>query len=377
MYCTRCGNGIPENSNVCPYCGHRQMGRVVDSRYQYRTTVNNIFSALIYEKTRGAIMEFVLWCIVCVDVLLSLIASIMSNGDITWILLMIFSIGLAVIMAFRLKPIAMLYGAVAFLLIINTVHFVSFYNLSKIYDSYYTYDYFAVNVILFVLEILIAIGTVICAFIQFFSPIRLGNAVTTLVVTNMSVAMLRQIMMYAVPYIGTDAVYINELARSTLNYRSYWFGTVCLWIVLITITLLYIFFFWGDIDSRKEKIPSALNGIVNTNVEQNSRRIQKQVSVGLRGITGVYAGQTILLEGRTITIGSNKQMMLVIPSPYVSGQHCAIRFNSQNGYYEIFDNSKNGVRLKSGAILPKGVYTPVRRGQVISIGNDDQQFILL
>lgn len=70
--------------------------------------INNIFTALAREKTPGAIMEFVLWCAVCFVVLMSLIALAVGNGHVVWILMMLFSVGLAVLMAFRLKAIAML-----------------------------------------------------------------------------------------------------------------------------------------------------------------------------------------------------------------------------------------------------------------------------
>ncbi len=374
MYCTKCGKPLPQGSNVCSYCGAVQKGAGNGMQYQSRGAVDNIFSALAYGKTPGVIMEFVLWCIVCADVLLSLIASILANGNITWILLMVFSIGLAVILAFRLKPIAMLYGAGTFFLICNIVHFVSFYNKSMdcLYEDYdYMYSYFAFTIVLFVLEMLVVIGVITCAFIQFFSKIRLGNALTILVAVNLGLAVFRQIMMYAVPFSGTSSgLNLNAVVRTRLNTDSYWFGTICLWIILIVMTLLYIFFFWGAIDSRNEKILKSMN--VAASAGGN-----RQGNIGLRGIRGIYAGQTILLGAKPITIGSGRQMMLVIASPYVSEQHCAIRFNSQNGCYEIYDNSKNGVRLKSGRGLQKGVYNLVRRGEVISIGSDEQQFILL
>lgn len=373
MYCTKCGKPLPQGSNVCGYCGFRQNGGGNELRNQNKGAVDNIFSALVHEKTPGAIMEFVLWCIVCADVLFSLIASILGKGNITWILLMVFLIGLAVILAFRLKPIAMLYGVGTFFIIDNLVHFFVFYNMGV--DS----DGFILNTILFVLEMLVAIGAITCAFIQFFSKIRLGSALTILVAVNLGITMLRQIMMYAVPYIEKEndivsADFVNQVVRDRFNGGSYWFGTICLWIILIVILLLHIFFFWGPIDSRKEKILKSLNVAVNAD---GGHPVSGNANIGIQGIRGMYAGQTIPLGGKPITIGSNRQMMLVITSPYVSEQHCAIRFNSQNGCYEIFDNSQNGVRLKSGKTLPKGAYTPVRRGEVISIGSDEQQFVLL
>lgn len=368
MYCTKCGKPLPQGSNVCGYCGFRQNGGGNELQHQNKGAVDNIFSALVHEKTPGAIMEFVLWCIVCADVLFSLIASILGKGNITWILLMVFLIGLAVILAFRLKPIAMLYGVGTFFIIDNLVHFFVFYNMGVNSHG------FIFNTILFVLEMLVAIGAITCAFVQFFSKIQLGSALTILVAVNLGIVMLRQIMMYALPYVGEEKSWVNEIVRERLNEGSYWFGTISLWIILIVMLLLHIFFFWGPIDSRKEKILKSLNTAANAD---GGHPVSGNAQIGIRGIRGMYAGHTILLGGKPITIGSNRQMMLVITSPYVSAQHCAIRFNGQKGCYEIFDNSKNGVLLNSVVRLPKGVYTPVRRGEVISIGSEEQQFVLL
>ena len=56
--------------------------------------VDNIFSSLMYKKTTGAVLEFVLWCGVCFAALMAMAAFALGKGNVTWILLMLFSIGL-------------------------------------------------------------------------------------------------------------------------------------------------------------------------------------------------------------------------------------------------------------------------------------------
>ena len=341
-----------------------------------QTRIDNIFSALVHEKTSGAIMEFVLWCTTCLMALLSLIVLIIGHGRVAWIFMMIFAIGLAVITAFRLKPIAMLYSVIAFNLIVSVLHFVNFQKI-KNHDSDwgYAYSYNVFNVVWFVLEMIIVVGIIVCAFIHFFSTINLGNVMTILVCVDTGFVITLNIVMYAAPYTGDYAWFMNDLERGTMNSDSYWFGTIVLWILLTEVLLYYTLFFWGSIDSRKGKIIPSLN---QQGGGSRPQRVNAGASnVGIRGVSGVCLGQVYYLQGRTVTIGSDPRMMVVVQAPNVSRQHCAVRFNYQTGLYEIFDNSTNGVFLGSGAVLQKGVYNSVRRGEVIAIGNKEQRFVLL
>ena len=350
--------------------------------YDYQPTrrIDNIFSALVHERTPGAVMEFVLWCTTCLMVLLSLIVLIIGHGRISWIFMMIFAIGLGVISAFRLKPIALLYSVISFNLIVCILHFVNFFQRGSNHGSDWGYDftYSVFNVVLFVIEIILVVTIVVLAFIHFFSTINLGNVMTILVCVDTGVTVILNILMYAVPYTGDYAEYMNDVGRDNMNYYSYWFGTVVLWMLLIEVLLYYVLFFWGAIDNRKGKIIPSLNqaGSQGGFYGSGPSRV-KSVNVGIRGVSGVCAGQIYYLQGRTVTIGSDPRMMVVVQAPNVSRQHCAIRFNYQTGLYEIFDNSTNGVFLSSGGVLQKGVYNSVRRGDVIAIGNKEQRFALL
>lgn len=376
MFCRNCGKEIPNGSNVCSYCGkpinnnnigiNGYSGQMGYGMLSVHKKIDNIFSALMYERTTGVIIEFSLWCTVCFVALLSLIAAIMGAGNITWIMLMLFSIGMGELMAFRLKPIAMLYAVSVFHLITFIIHFACF---AKTGSSIFYADasYSALNIVLFILLLLLALAIVICGFIHFFSRFHLGNVLTIMVLTDSSLILILQILMYAVSHFGEDANELNEWLRGYMNYRGYWVGTITFWVMITVVALLYSFFFWGCIDSRKGKIINLSSPVLR----------QVDVAPGIRGISGEYLGQVIFLQGRTITIGSAQGMTVLIQDSHVSGRHCAIRFNPATGFYEIFDDSTNGVFLNTGMRLQKGVFNSVQRGSVIWIGSNAQQFQLL
>ena len=88
--------------------------------------MDNIFTALVRRRTTGVVMEFVLWCIVCFAALLSLIALAMGAGNFVWILLLLTAAGLGVIMAFRLREVALLYSVCVFNAILFLIHYLVF-----------------------------------------------------------------------------------------------------------------------------------------------------------------------------------------------------------------------------------------------------------
>ena len=335
-----------------------------------RPKIDNIFSALIYEKTPGAIMEFSLWCAVCVVVLMALIAAITGGGNVAWIFLMLFSAGMAVLMAFRLKPIVLLYGAGTMNLLMFVIVIVCFTFWSKD-TSMIKYNIF--NTLLIIALVILGIVLTVFAFIQFFTRNDFSSVLTILVIVHSSLTMFLNILMYACPFTGEYASDANSYARTTLNGRGYWIGILGYWMMLIVVGLYYGFFFWGCIDSRKAKI-------VNVYGAAAQQRPQQMPNTGfvpaIRGISGTYAGQMIQLQGSEVTIGS-QQCHLVIHDPYVSARHCAVRFNTATGYYEVIDYSKNGVYLNNGNRLQPGVYNSLQRGSVIWLGSQNQQFQLM
>lgn len=363
MYCGKCGKSIADYSVSCPYCG-QMVDQGVGGGYSMvsmqKTKIDNIFSALIYEKTPGVIMEFSIWCTVCLVVLLALIASILGHGNVAWIMLMLFAIGMGVLLAFRLKAIAMLYASVLFQFVLSLIHFIRFAKTT------YNLSISGLNISLFILALMVAVGLIVCSCIQFFSKYNLGSACTILVLADTSMWVMLHVCMYMVPFLGDNAFIVNDVVRTVLNSDAYWLGTVSLWVIYAIDNMLYLSLFWLSIDKGKKKILPSLEGA-------------GAMAPAIRCLNGTYPGQTFYLQGKTFLIGSQPGMNLVLQDKYVSHKHCAIRFNAGTGFYEIYDNSSNGVYLlgAGGHPLQKGTYNSVKRGSVICIGSKAQRFQLL
>lgn len=323
--------------------------------------IDNIFTALARKRTPGVILEFVLWCVVCFTTLMSLIALAMGEGHVTWILLLLFSAGMAVLMAFRLKAVVMLYGAGVFYLLTFLLHFLL---LSIGFSCGISRS--PLNLVLFLLILLLSLAVVVCAFVQFFSRYHLGTLLTVLTLCDTAAIVLLNILMYAADYLGDEYSDVNGGHRAWMNARGYWIGTAAFWLLLAVTAVYYAAFFWGPIDQEKGKLSTGGKGSV-----------KNQLPPGMQGICGANVGRVIYLQGKTMTIGSAEGVDVRISDPYVSQIHCAVRFNPYSGCYEVFDQSTNGVRLSNGIKLQKGVYHSVRRGDVVCIGSMEQQFRLL
>lgn len=320
--------------------------------------MNNIFTALTREKTVGAILEFVLWCVTCCVALMSLIALAMGDGQVTWILLMLFSIGMAVLMVFRLREITMLYSVCAFCFLTFLVHYLTFS------FGYEEGSRSPLNLILFILLLLLGGAVVACAFVQFFSRINLGTVLTILVLCDCGAMVFLHILLYALNYMGDS--YTNGWHKMWMNAKGYWVGTVSFWAMLAVVGVFYACYFWGPIDSRKGKIiGSGTNGV------------QRGAAPAIQGVKGMYAGYVSYLQGGTATIGSGAGVTISISDAFVSEMHCSVRFNVSTGFYEVLDQSMNGVFLQDGTPLQKNVYNSLCRGSVICIGSVGQQFKLV
>lgn len=373
MFCGNCGKQIADYSQSCPYCGNvirtggggmagngMQSGQY-GSMGGLKKPIDNIFSAFMNERTPGVIMEFSLWCGVCLVAIMSLVAAILSSTKAVWIMLMLFALCLGLMMAFRLKRVSMLCSVIFFQLIIAVIHFGSFA------IGYSSIPFSWINILLFICGLLGAIATVVCSSIQFFSRNDLGFVPVIIVVSVSAVLLLLEILLYAAPCVGTDASYANDFLRMELNSRGYWLGTVTLWIMYLINSLYYWFYFKGMIENTANL----------GNLVQNYGIAGTSAAAAIRCVKGIYAGQTFYLQGQTFTIGSQSGVNLLIQDPYVSRQHCAIRFNKGTGFYEVYDNSSNGVFLLNGGPLQKGVYHSVCSGSIICIGSAAQQFQLM
>lgn len=366
--CLRCGYSMASGESRCIRCG---------AEYKFSDgggKSGNIFSALAGNRTSGVIMEFALWCVICVIILMSLIAAIVGQGNVTWIFMMLFSVGLGVLMAFRLKAIAMLYSICTFNFLLPIVHYACFAKPISDFGmlGYYNYayssaEYSPLNITLFVIALILSIILVMLGFIFHFTRARLENTMTILVIVDCGVTIFLQIFMYACPSLGTYVGEIyNECVRSFANYNGYWMGTITFWFALIVVMMLYIFFFWGSIDSSVKRI----RDMFTPGYPDSESRV-------LKGICGTYAGYEIPLNGREILVGSGDKVQIKVADPHVSRVHCSIRYNRISGLYEIKDMSLNGVYLTTGFRLKKDSYSQVNRGSIICIGSQSQQFRLM
>ena len=333
--------------------------------------VDNIFSSLMYKKTTGAVLEFVLWCGVCFAALMAMAAFALGKGNVTWILLMLFSIGLGVLMAFCQRGIAIIYSICAFCVINLLVHFSVFVN--GYYGGKYSSPW---NILLLTLALLLGIAAAACASIQFFSKLQLGRVTAVLALCESALIMFLQVLIYAVGFLG-DYSGENMFHRRWLDERGYWIGTLGYWILLAVACVYLCAIFWGPLEKAKSKLPGQAVPVRAVQAGGGVRGGQAAFHPGLQGLQGIYAGRAFYLQGRELMMGSGEGVDIVIRDVYVSRIHCAVRFQASMGYYEILDQSKNGVFFANGTPLPKGVYSPVQRGSVICIGSGGQQFKLL
>lgn len=374
MFCSNCGNTIPGGSRACPYCGKPVAGiGMGGGAYQRQHgRINNIFTALMQERTPGAVWEFALWCTVCVCVLLSMIAVFTVNswmGEITafcrlvWLFVMLFEIGTGVLMAFRLKPI-MLYTSSQAIQMIMTIFLYALYAFIYIEVR----DEVPVGMILtFVFLLLASLGLTVCSSIHFFTKIDLGkvSAILDVVVAGLTLifAMVLGVSMSAID---------SRVAGDT----GFGLGITSLVLMNAVLAVFYMLFFFGCIDNSRDKIIRWGGRTGNPQVNHMA------FTPGLQCIRGQHQGQIMYLQGHDLTFGSQPgEVAVVIPGQYISRRHCAVRYDHGAGMYGILDVSTNGVYLTnpdgSTQRIPSGQYISCRRGSVISLGSMEQQFRLL
>ncbi|MCI8963657.1 MAG: FHA domain-containing protein [Eubacterium sp.] len=392
MICNYCGNNIPDGSAVCPYCQKPAGGMGYPGSPQYQSVrTGNIFSALVYEKTPGVIWEFSLWCVVCVCVLLSLVATVSVSSWMSgenyfrfiWLYLMTSEIMIGFFMAVRKKPEAMsaTAGAVQFLMPV-----ILFAAYGRAFDQIKG-SIPVVMILLFVLVLLAALGLLVCSFIQFHSSAYMGNVVAIL-----DAAVTGANLLFIIG-IGASSDYISGWVISKSGFGPGAVSLVCFTIVMAVYSML---FFFGCIDSSIDKITSGIklftaggSGQGKTNKGnsggENFSGGAGQIpgfEPGVQCIRGQYQGQVMYLKGQELTFGSQAGAAdIVIVNPYISHRHCSIRYNLHLGMYEILDISTNGVYIVAPNVgmnrIPAGQYIPCHRGSVVSLGGMEQQFRLL
>lgn len=329
--------------------------------------MDNIFSALIHRRNANVIREFVLWCILCFEILLFMITAIIAGSKVTWVMLLIFTIWLAALMAFRLTAIALLYSVGVFHLITLTVHYICYRPGNSV-----------LSLLLFILLVLLALAALICSFVHNFSRYNLDKVVMVLVIADSVFIMILQIVLYVARLSGYGI--LTSWLGFGVNFRGYWLGAISFWLLLVLIDLYYVFFVMGLIDNRWRKIIKKPGNLGNSRNSGNYGNYG--VPAGVQGISGECAGQMFYLKNGDLIMGCDRSAgaIVVIPDAHVSRWHCAIRYHpgrGGNGFYEIFDRSTNGVYLNTGGRLPQNVWNRLQRGTVICIGGMRQQFRLL
>ncbi len=377
MVCNNCGNAIPNGSQVCPYC-RKPVGNMGGLAYQGQPArIDNIFSALVHERSAGAIWEFALWCTVCVCVILSMAAAIVVSSRMEeytvyfrmiCLGLMFLEIGSGVLMAFRIKPVMMLVSAGAVQFFIPVIMFVSYAAMYDEIDDKVP----AAMIVLFMLVMLAAIGLVSCACVHFFSRIELGK------ITAILDVVVAGLMLFFVIGIGASSSFQSGWAVSKSGFGA---GVTSLIGCNAVLAVYYMLFFFGCIDRGKQKIAGGGVGSFSGG-GYGPPGGGAAFTPGVQWIRGQYQGQVMYLKGHEMIFGSQAGAAgVVIVSPYISHRHCSVRYNVQTGMYEILDLSTNGV-YAAGANggtnrIPPGNYVPCPRGSIISLGSMEQQFRLL
>ena len=420
-FCTSCGTQLQDGAQVCPNCGQRVVGvnpnpmgggqpvmggqpgmngqpgmGVQPGMYaRTRSRIDNIFSSLVYDKTTGSIMEFSLWCSVCLGVLLLFLATILTGDKevlsrytdgfrLLWLFTMLFSIGLGVTMVFRkLKPI-MLFGAE---IVLQLIMFITYYatvmgrfsDLPRMMDRRkIEVEGTGIIIAFFVITLLVVIGIIACSSIHFFSQINLGKVTAILSMVYSGLLFVLMVLLYFCPYIEYDVEKYRLFARVRdydipsgwgFTGSCFWLGSIAFLLISAAITVYTVLFFVGVIDNRKNKIYVFSGG---SSVGANPQRMP-----AIQCVQGSYPGQVFNLQNVEFSMGSQQGVNLVIPDTHVSRTHCTVRFNFSNGMYEVRDLSTNGVYLLNGVRLQKGVYTPLQRGTIFCLGSVNQQFRLL
>ena len=399
-FCTSCGNQLQDNAQVCPKCGQRVVGLnqgagfmkgpmndgpvIMDGPVgmyaRTKSKIDNIFSALIYDKTTGSMMEFSLWCSVCLGVLLLFLATILTGDKdinsrytdgfrLLWLFTMLLSCGLGAAMVFRkIKPI-MLFGAQIGLQFIMLIPY--YCTMAGRIDDCGA-DVPGLVIAVFILQMLTVLGIITCSSIHFFTNMNLGKIISILSIVYSGLLFVLIFFTYFLPYVetyGNRKKYLYQ-GRDWLNGWSascFWLGSIAFLIISAAITIYTVLFFKGVIDNRKNKIYVLSSGA----------GMSSQVMPAIQCMTGNYPGQVFYLQNMEFSIGSQQGVNLVISDPHVSRTHCTIRFNTAAGMYEVRDLSTNGVYMLNGFRLQKGVYTPLQRGTVLCFGSVNQQYKLL
>lgn len=109
-----------------------------------------------------------------------------------------------------------------------------------------------------------------------------------------------------------------------------------------------------------------------------ARKPEEPVLATVMGLRGPCRGEVYEIRGTQLYIMGRdpKFASIVIRDANISRRHCAIKFNQQTDTFSVIDYSINGVFDASGNRITPNVYTEFPRGSEISLGNQNNVFLL-
>jgi len=160
-------------------------------------------------------------------------------------------------------------------------------------------------------------------------------------------------------------------------------GSVDLWIIILIAGVLLISVIATAIivalRSKKKKNEDAFEIPVLDSVEVAEQEVEKEdtkvILNGIKVLTGNMEGcQFELEDGKNYTIGKDENLAnILLDSSYnmVSRVHCNITYNAKFDKYFFIDCSSNGTYYENGTRLTKNTRTPIARGTVLKLADDN------
>lgn len=114
----------------------------------------------------------------------------------------------------------------------------------------------------------------------------------------------------------------------------------------------------------------------NKQTSPASESIRSNADPILLGITGDYAGQSIPLDEKGLTIGRDPvSCNIIISSDSISRMHCIIKFDGIQNSFTLTDTfSSNGTFLESGDPLGKGQAVMLKNGERFFLAGKENMF---
>ncbi len=370
MFCNKCGSQIPDGMVFCPNCGNN-MG--ANPGTGTRKVPDNIFTRITTDFNTSIKAELALWIASCVSVVLFLITIIMMSGidrwfykagsiRNVWIFMFIFGIGSAVLAAFRLRGIHVMYSNALFIVIMLVPYY-----LNEKYLFGYIDDDLAVPVnIFFILALLASLAEAVCIVIDIFTSVKIKFVV--MVLSMVSGGLIFCMIFFPYLLLGGTGVSVSDFGKIHFIMGSFTYFLIC------AVTCVYTVLYCKGIINNNERMFARFNtahmhpGTVNTNA---------QSLPAIQCIKGSCQGQVFNIHGEIIIGSQQGRAHIILNDTYVSRQHCTIRFNQVSGCYEVRDLSSNGIFFANGTRMQRNIYISCPRETILYIGSANQQFMLL